>query len=379
MSAAGMPNFGDDAITRHWIGYLRRRFPGCQIYLDAIDATVASFLHPSVTCVDLVWRIAEWSRFDDPIATRDALRSGWLAAGPLPMRERQLLALMRDVDSVHFLGGGYINDLWPKNRNLIAVGSVLAERSGVTVFATGLGLQPLTGQSAVQLAEFLAGFSHIDVRDQASHDALAAHLRESEHGKLSCLGDDLLQVDPHDIVSVVDAPARMHLCVKNEFFDSEETAATVRRFVLSEVESFQADHPDAPVLCYELRPHFDYAIYEFLGSHIGNVVLVPFEQIWADGMTLGRSDRLLSSRYHFQLLAAATGLDGTALSWSTYYDEKFLSLRAFSRWRVLRLEQGGFAEVEYPEAPDGAPDAAELGRRKREFVASRLYPPSRAR
>ena len=91
------------------------------------------------------------------------------------------------------------------------------------------------------------------------------------------------------------------------------------------------------------------------------------------------TDHLLSSRYHFQLLAAASGLDGTALTWSSYYDEKFLSLRACSGWRVLRLEQGGFAEVEYPEAPDGAPGAAELGRRKREFVASRLYPPSLAR
>ncbi|POC78233.1 hypothetical protein CRN61_16890, partial [Vibrio vulnificus] len=59
VSAAGMPNFGDDMLTRFWVTELQRRFPGCTIYLDAVDAVVASRLFPGVRCVDYLWRLVQ--------------------------------------------------------------------------------------------------------------------------------------------------------------------------------------------------------------------------------------------------------------------------------------------------------------------------------
>lgn len=374
VSAAGMPNYGDDAITRYWIRYLRRRYPGCRIVLDAVDATVATVLHPTAICVDYVWKLAEWSHEQSPAAVREALRARWGQCASLPTRDRQVLALVRAARRVHVLGGGYINDLWPRNFNVLAVCAALADHVGARVVATGLGLEPLSPASASQVADLLDVFAHVDVRDAASAANLRAHVPTAAHARLSCLGDDLLQEDVGAVVTVTDASPRMHLCVQDELFAEPAAGELVRQLVLDEAASFRRDYPDAPIVCWELRPVFDVVAYDFLRTRVRGVTLVPFEQLWANGLSFGRADHLLSSRFHFQLLAAAAGVPGTALSWSGYYDTKFASLREFSRWRVCRLDEGRFIDVRYAEAVASPGRAAELGRSKRAFVDRVLYP-----
>lgn len=63
---------------------------------------------------------------------------------------------------------------------------------------------------------------------------------------------------------------------------------------------------------------------------------VPFEQIWQDGLAFATNDFCISSRFHFQVIAASLGIDGIALSWSDYYDNKFASLQPMSDWPMVR-------------------------------------------
>lgn len=375
VSAAGMPNFGDDAITRYWIAHLRSRYPGCRVVLDAVDATVATMLHPAATCVDYLWKLAEWSHASSPVAVREELRARWVQRASLPMRDRQVLDLVQASSCLHVLGGGYVNDLWPRNFNLLGACAALADHVGVRVFATGLGLEPLAPGSAAQVAGLIEAFAHVDLRDAPSAAKLRVHLPAAAHSQLSCLGDDLVQEDLTALVAVTDAPPRMHFCVQDELFENPAAGELVRQLVLAEAASFRRNYPDAPIVCWEFRPTFDVVVYDLLRAQIRGVTLVPFEQLWADGLAFGRADHLLSSRFHFQLLAAAAGLTGTALSWSGYYDAKFASLRDFSRWRVCRLEATRFLEVRYAEPTLPLDAAAEMGRRKRAFVDRVLYPP----
>lgn len=374
IGAAGIPNFGDEAIARHWIAYLRRRYPSCRIVLDGCDAAVATLLHPGVACVDHVWWLAREAGTQDPRATRERLRGRWEAATVLPMRERQLLELARTATAIHLLGGGYVNDLWPENRNLLAVCAALADRIGVRVFATGLGLEPMSTASAAALAGVLDAFAHVDVRDVPSERALRPYLAPELLGRLSALGDDLLQADVTRLVTVADGPPRLHLCLQDEFFDDSAAAARAHAWLVAEVTAFRAQHPGAPVVCWELRPVGDAVVYTRLQAVLSGVELVPFERLWVHGLAFGRRDRLLTSRFHFHLLAAAAGLEGTAVSWCGYYDTKHASLRTFSRWEMRRVageEVTGIRFVEPPAAPERA---AAIGRRKRDFVDRVLYP-----
>ncbi len=374
IAAAGIPNFGDDAIARYWIAYLRTRYPGCRIVLDACDASVAALLHPSAVCVDHVWRLAEQAEPSQPAELRQQLRARWNAEAPLTMRERQLLACVRAATAMHVLGGGYINDLWPRNRNILAVCAALADVQGTRAFATGLGLEPLAPESAAQLAGLLDALIHIDLRDMSSVRALQPHLAPELGGRLSCLGDDLLQEDVTKLLVLEDAPPRMHLCVQDEFFGERATAEQLQQWLLGEVLAFRRAWPDAQVVCWELRPVSDARIFGWLRGLVPGVVLVPFEQLWTEGFAFGREDRLLSSRFHFQLVAAAAGLGGTAISWSGYYDTKLGSLRAFSRWTIDRLAGDAAAVVRFAEPPTAPERAESLGKRKRAFVAEALYP-----
>jgi len=374
IAAAGIPNFGDDAIARYWIAYLRTRYPGCRIVLDAFDASVAALLHPTAVCVDHVWRLAEQADPSQPAELRQQLRARWSAEAPLPMRERQLLDCARTATAMHVLGGGYINDLWPRNRHILAVCAALADVQGTRVFATGLGLEPLAAESAAQLAGLLDALSHIDLRDMASVRALEPHVAPELGGRLSCLGDDLLQEDVTKLLVLEDAPPRMHLCVQDEFFGERATAEQLQQWLLGEVFAFRRTRPDAQVVCWELRPVSDARISAWLRGMVPGVVLVPFEQLWTEGFAFGREDHLLSSRFHFQLVAAAAGLCGTAISWSGYYDTKLGSLRGFSRWTIYHLGGEEAVRVRFVEPPIAPERAEAIGKRKQALVASVLYP-----
>lgn len=374
IGAAGIPNFGDEAIARYWIAYLRARYPGCRIVLDGCDGGVATLLHPGVDCVDHVWWLAREAGAQDPRVTRERLRARWASETVLPMRERQLLELARSTTAMHVLGGGYVNDVWAENRNLLAVCAALADRSGVRVFATGLGLEPMSAPSAAALAGVLDAFVHVDLRDVPSERALKAHLAPAVLGRLSVLGDDLLQADVTALVTVRDGPPRLHVCLQDEFFDDPAAAARTRAWVVDQARAFRAEHPGAPVVCWELRPVSDAVVWSRLREALSGVELVPFERVWAQGLIFGRRDRLLASRFHFQLLAAAAGLDGTALSWCGYYDTKHASLRSFSRWELRRLAGEEVTAIRFAEPPRAPERAEAIGRRKRAFVDRVLYP-----
>ena len=86
------------------------------------------------------------------------------------------LFALRELSSVHLLGGGHFNDLWQDNLGIVAAVAALRREFGVTAWATGLGLQPMSDQIAGWLREQFAVFDHVEVRDRGSAEAIGCEI-----------------------------------------------------------------------------------------------------------------------------------------------------------------------------------------------------------
>ncbi|CAI1542204.1 polysaccharide pyruvyl transferase family protein [Serratia ficaria] len=327
ISAAGMPNFGDDMLARYWINELQLRFPGCTIYLDAVDAVVAGKLFPSVKCVDYLWRLAQ------ALGDEGSVQQKFADPHTLPLRERLMTETLSAAESIHLLGGGYINELWGANARLIELAAYFARQHQLACYATGLGLQPLSSENAAKIAPFMRQFDHFDVRDPASYEILLP----LEIPGLRLTGDDYFAFPSRPLGRIIEREQpTLHLCIHTEL--SEDGALigsllSLLRQVISILE-----YPAAAIKFYEFRPGSDGTFFHQMQECFPKAEFVSFEHLWRDGLQFASHDFCLSTRFHFQVIAASLDVAGLAISWSDYYDNKFSSLQRMSDWPMTSPE-----------------------------------------
>ncbi|MBU9815440.1 polysaccharide pyruvyl transferase family protein [Rahnella sp. C60] len=365
ISASGMPNYGDDMLTRGWINHIKLRYPQATIYLDAVDPLVAATLYQDVKCVNYLWQLAQALGEEGSIETK--FSDTYL----LPMRERLMSEIFEETDSIHLLGGGYINELWAANLRLIELVSYFGKKHNALTYATGLGLQPLSDEKAAYLSQFIKDYFCFDVRDYASYHVLEKYLP----GKISFIGDDYFCFPFSDVVSLVerDNPV-LRLCLHNEFSEGDENEIRFMEQVEAAIGAFIQKFPDSLIRFYEFRPGSDGYFYKRLKQKFPSIEMVFFETIWKHGLQFSMKDFFLSTRFHFQLIVSSVGLSGTSFYWSEYYKNKFDSLKYVTDWSFLKLGEESLNLDSFFEN-HGPAFLIDFGRvnREKKMLADRLY------
>src|SRR5690606_30791811 len=123
VSAAGIPNYGDDYIAAAWLTYFSRRYPGAEVWLDALSPGVAASLlsgaNPEARFTDILWELTRLLPEGESYPQmRERIRT-WIHGLGTPRLDTALVHL-RSARSIHLLGGGYLNSMWPRNLGLIA-------------------------------------------------------------------------------------------------------------------------------------------------------------------------------------------------------------------------------------------------------------------
>ncbi|WP_156033793.1 hypothetical protein [Serratia liquefaciens] len=95
-------------------------------------------------------------------------------------------------------------------------------------------------------------------------------------------------------------------------------------------------HPAVEVNFDEFRPGFDGVFFHQVQARFPQASFVWFVLIWKDSLAFATNDFCISSGFRFQVITASLGIDGVALSWSDYYDTKFVSLQPMSDWPMVR-------------------------------------------
>ncbi|KUI24520.1 hypothetical protein AU195_01680 [Mycobacterium sp. IS-1496] len=379
VAPAGNPNYGDDFIVRAWLSHLATHRPDADVVVDCHTPGQASVLlrrwHPRATFVDTVWRIC----FETMNLATDAAvtMAGDVVGDPGRMpRIASGIELLARADTVHLVGGGYVNTVWPHHLALLASATAAVALSGGRAVATGQGLLPVGDSSRLSLLRQLcAEFALFDVRDRPSHDAIgAASLSETGDDAWLGLGDDGV----YDRTSAA-ADRPYVFCMQSDLMDDfaggagiDGLAETVRRLV--ERWDIRGDE----VAFVEGIPGADRVVFDRVGHLLPGAQFVPFTDVWNRGLPARSGQIWVSTRFHHHLVAGAAGASGLALCGrSDYYPVKHRSLvDAGSPWHTTD-------DYDLPADPVGtggftAQTVATLRSRKR-ALATDLYPATPAR
>lgn len=373
---AGNPNYGDELVLRTWLRYLARVRPGATVVVDCAHVGQAGLLfagdHPRAVFVDTLWQLARLA--GDPARLGDAAPQDWVAAAATDLGARPDLAegvdhLLR-ASSVHLVGGGYVNGMWPHWLPVVSAVAAVARTTGARAFATGLGLAPLpTGAGLDRLLADAARFEVFDVRDTGSFREIVGA------PGASFTGDDVWLGLPAPSAQAL-PPGGVVLCAQQDLTGDFEWGGRsgvdgLAGFLEVILDAWRV--PGDRVTVVEGIPAADYTVPLRMGKRLAGARVIPFLDLWRGGLPTGCGQTWISTRFHPHLVAAAAGDSGVAISTRPdYYAAKHRSLQdSGSRWTVV---EGGDAIPERPRRGGFSPAARDdLVARKTE-LAARLYP-----
>ena len=268
---------------------------------------------------------------------------------------------------MHILGGGYLNSIWPHHARLLRAALRLRQVSGARLAATGLGLAPATDAEGLRAA--LGAFDHATVRDAPSAQ-LARADRAPDDAFLGLPG----------LAGFTGAPAEgtddgdVWVCLQSDMTEPgilDGAVAAVRAALTGPALAGRT------VRYLEAIPGADRAAFDRLADLVPEENFVPFTRLWQEGFPARPGQTWITSRFHFHLLAAACGAEGTALEVSPdYYRVKHQSLlEAGTGWSVTPT---GGTEPYAPARSHAFPATAARLHRTKLREAEELYPAAAA-
>lgn len=362
ISAAGQPNFGDEFITRAWLDWLAVHHPHRDVWLDCFEPGRAAHLfrdtHPRLRTTNTLWQLAhaEGPAGVEGSAERIDRLVLELGSPKLDLGLRDL----RDVQSIHLLGGGYMNTIWQWNLGILAAMTAFKRHFGVPLFATGQGLLPHEASTRAWMRSQLAELDYVEARDRESAEAFGV-VHGTDDAFLAFVNDRKIYADPEGLPSAM-------VLIQGDFIESErdgELDSLIRDFAESVGEGGRLGFAEG------IPPEDSRFVADYVDH---GAEFFTFMRIWDEGFPAYAGQEWLTSRFHFHLLAAAAGARGTLINARPgYYDVKHdLLLEWGTGWSMqgtraddARLRPSGSAD--FPEV------ARSLGARKA-AVAAHLYP-----
>jgi hypothetical protein len=281
---------------------------------------------------------------------------------------------LRSVESIHVVGGGYLNSHCPINAGLVAGAVAVRSLTGAKLYATGLSVVPILagaasvgGEAKRGIIELLRGFDHVTVRDEPSADALGVPLG---------LDDAFLAVEHERQRGLARGGADVVVCLQSDL----QSPTQSQRLALSIREQVREALAEGKTVQYvEAIPGVDRAGFDAIADLLSPHDFVPFISVWRDGLPLRSDQTWLTTRFHLHFVAAAAGASGTAISIKEgYYDIKHRSLiNLGTGWSYTETSPTESHGRQVPPAADNF-FSSQLGARvdQKRQEAHALYPKS---
>ena len=345
IGAAMSPNFGDEMIAALWINAIRKADPQaivvCDVFNPSIGLVMKSRFQNDVIFVNFLWSCvwrtqrAEHLEGGNAIFDPDSLVFD-------PWCKTQLDCLYSIFNAgklkyVHIHGGGYINRMWMQHALVLVFGALVARKSNVPLYLTGLGLLPLDQPLMERMAPALRHADIVDVRDEGSFSFVATATNSASYS-----GDDalLMHIDKSLIDNQIDLRPENTLAItlQSDIYDGHlpiHNAHVIMNTLISSglsgVDIIQCTPTD------HLMPNETVDILKQNGIY---VKLTPVFDVLRHGLPVYHSGGVLTTRFHPHLLGAYYGARGCVLASSDYYIEKHRSVFAtmLDTWPLIEQE-----------------------------------------
>lgn len=372
ISPAGHPNYGDELIATGWLRYLAETRPETDVWLDCPNPGLATELflglHPRLRTTNTLWRACWEAGSSDPVVVMDKVAHLMRHFGS-PSYDLGI-DRVRSMESIHVLGGGYLNNLWPANAGVVAAADAIRSLTGAKLYATGLSVIPVLAGAedgdGHDLIDMLRGFDHVTVRDEPSASVLGLPLGL----------DDAFLAAGHELQrGFARGGADLVVCLQSDLQTETESAHMFARAR----EVVQGALAEGKTVQYvEAIPGVDRPGFDALKDLIRPEDFIPFISVWRDGLPLKQNQTWVTTRFHLHFMAAAAGNLGTAVSIKEgYYDVKHGSMMNLGTgWSSLGSLETVTAGCDSP-ATNRTVFAASLDSRieEKRREARTLYPP----
>jgi hypothetical protein len=211
-----------------------------------------------------------------------------------------------------------------------AADSVKKQNPSLTLFTTGLGLSPLSGENLTLFRESLTNFQYVGVRDSESAKAAQTSIG---------FDDAFLALSQENYTWNTQYPrSRAFICLQQDVIGKYENSVST---ILSSLRDSGVDEDETLTLVEAIPPDDSWSLPSFQEQWPGEVELLPFTYLWNIGFPTGEDVIWASSRFHMHLLGAASGARGINLqSGNSYYQNKHASLlRLGTGWNTLSLQE----------------------------------------
>ena len=338
ISTAGYPNFGDEQIVRTWLKFYRENFPDDQLILDVPFPARASFLFqdelPYVQFVDTIWNLV-YLAHDQQLTLENESEVSAILHGGDPRNNVPIAALF-DSDVIHLLGGGYFSTAYQEFSYTYLFFMLLAlvkrDRPDTQLYATGIGLTPITDDITANLACYTDVFSYIGVRDRAS--TVVANTTFEY--------DDVVMAPKLEAIKQDDRPDNPDVLLMIQPFKQDTQQEKFIQLLVAYLR--QPSHRDKKIGIVEaMIPGDNWLFYsEALQDYPDiqqRLTFYGFWDIWQHGIPVKANQEWVTTRFHFHLIGALLGYRGTAINpGDDYYDVKHQSLVDLgTSWQYIDL------------------------------------------
>lgn len=234
-------------------------------------------------------------------------------------------------DALHFIGGGYINSLWPGNYALLSIAYVYSQIHKIPIYATGLGLYPyVENENIINLFNSL---DIIDVRDKNSKDLVK---------EASFTGDDaLLALNNPNILATNEKPPALIISLQSHLFEGRPLIEKIfTKDILNELKIKKIKK----IIIIEAAPEdnipFSRNIFNNALSSGIDIEFLTGHEILKSGLPFSLNSFVISSRYHVNLLYSMLNVSGIAVYQNEYYRNKHQSVTDMGgEWSILSHEK----------------------------------------
>lgn len=337
----GGPNFGADLIGRVWVEYLAKKYPNRTIWLDTRNAGVTAGYfskYKNVKAVDTFWKLRNLSASaGESIESRIEWLNKKIKYAGTPKYDIHLKNIENNVESIHFIGGGYVNSIWPDNLLLFAQAAFLKEKNlSIKVYITGAGLMPASDNFSQMFKKITKTFDFIEGRD--SRTAKELNVTNGIDDVWMSFSDKLQDNKPVWKRNEVN-PDIMLLIQKDFNYGKEQSLLETAIDIIRHQPNFSSD---TTIGVAEAIPATDYWAFPAIKKEFSdnNVSFYSFQNLWENGFPAGENTTWITTRFQYHLIGSSFGSKGIVLTTgSKYYDIKHTSLiNNGTGWNIINID-----------------------------------------
>ncbi|MBC6627137.1 polysaccharide pyruvyl transferase family protein [Pseudomonas sp.] len=326
----GVPNYGDELILKTWLNFINKKYTNCTIWVDtpqefSLSASILSqnLEYNNIKIVSYFWNLRDLSvrnKISNRIFKKKSvdriIKSANSRMDERFSQQRFDVDFFKNIESIHILGGGYLNSMWENNYSILIGCDYIKNKYNIPVYMTGAGLCPAVNNCRIR--RVISNFDFKEARDEES--AKIFDINKGFDDVYLGVIDEAYRYQSKHNQNVAD----VMISIQSGLVDSIVFKKVIN-IIREKVVKLKSE--GLTVGYVEAIPGQDTTAYNYLSDLIDEGYYYTALESMINGLPIKDNQLWISSRFHHHLVASSRCVKGIILCFKPdYYDIKHNSL-----------------------------------------------------